>query len=294
VLLAEVDAAIDERRRVRHGVGILIVSSILFGIMAVCVRWAARELPAMQIAWVRFTGSFVLLLGVTRGRRLRPQPGNLSRVLLRGLLGCSAIICYFIAIKEIGAGLATLLHCMYPIPTAVIGVLLLGEPASWRLAAAIAANLAGIMLVVGPQVTLSGANLGGIGIALTGAVLAGGAVATARHLRSSEDASLITVYFMAVGTLVTAPAMMHGLPVMSPGAVVALAGVVVTSAAGQWMLHHGLGFTSASLGSLACATGVITAAGLEAVFLGEHLGIESLGGALLMIVAVGLAAGRGP
>ena len=76
----EVDAAIDERRRVRHGVGILILSSILFGVMAVCVRWAARELPAMQIAWVRFSGSLVLLLGVARGQRLRPKANasNLS------------------------------------------------------------------------------------------------------------------------------------------------------------------------------------------------------------------------
>jgi len=34
-------------------------------------------------------------------------------------------------------------------------------------------------------------------------------------------------------------------------------------------------------------------ANAEALFLGEHLGIASLGGAVLMIVAVGLAVGRG-
>ncbi len=75
--------------------------------------------------------------------------------------------------------------------------------------------------------------------------------------------------------------------------IVALAGVVATSAAGQWLLHHGLGFTSASLGSLACATSIVTAAGLEALVLGEHLGLASLAGAVLMIAAVGLAAGGG-
>lgn len=293
MLPAEVDVAIDDRGRVRHGIGILIASSVLFGVMAVCVRIAARELPSLQIAWVRFTGSFVLLYGLARGRRLRPRPGNLSRVLLRGGLGCSAIVCYFVAIGRIGAGLATLLHCTYPIPTAVLAVLFLGEPASWRLAVAIFVNLVGIVLVVGPQTTVATADLGGVAIALVGAVLAGGAVATARHLRGSEDASLITVYFMAVGALVTAPSLLGGMTVPSVVGVTALAGVIVTSAAGQWLLHHGLGFTSASLGSLACATGVVTAAGLEALFLGEHLGIASIGGALLMVVAIGLAAGRG-
>jgi drug/metabolite transporter (DMT)-like permease len=288
---AAVDTAVDENRRTRHGIAILIGSSLLFAVMAVCVRVAAREMPALQIAWVRFTGSFLLLFGLARGRRLRPQPGNAVRVLLRGVLGASAIVCYFVAIERLGAGLATLLHCMYPIPTAVIAVLVLGEPASVRLAGAIALNLVGLVLVVGPEATLVAGAGPGLVIALVGAVLAGGAVATARHLRASEPASLITVYFMAVGALMTAPALAFGVPATSRATVMALAGVVVTSAAGQWMLHHGLGFISASLGSLACATGVFTAGWLEAVVLGEHMRAESLVGALCMILAVGLAAG---
>jgi drug/metabolite transporter (DMT)-like permease len=292
VLPAAIDVALDERRHVRRGVGILIASAVLLGVMAVCVRVAARELPALQIAWVRFTGAFVLLYGLARGRRLRPRPGNLARVLLRGGLGCGAIVCYFAAIGRIGAGLATLVQCTYPIPTAILAVLLLGEPPSWQLAAAIAANLAGLVLVVGPAVTSASADPTGIAIALAGSLLAGGAVTTARHLRASEDASLITVYFMAVGAIATAPALLGGVPAPSPIGAAALVGVVVTSAAGQWLLHHGLGFTSASLGSLACATSIVTAAGLEALFLGEHLGVTSLGGAALMIAAVGLALGR--
>lgn len=268
----------------------MVGSSLLFAVMAVCVRVAAREMPALQIAWVRFAGSFVLLFGLTWGGRLRPQPGNLSRVLLRAVLGGSAIVCYFVAIEQIGAGLATLLHCMYPISTALIAVLVLNESGSRRLAGAIALNLAGLVLVVGPEATLGGATGGGIAIALTGAVLAGGAVATVRYLRATEPASLITVYFMAVGALMTAPALALGMPALSSVAVAALAGVVVTSAGGQWMLHYGLKFISASVGSLTCATGVFTTAWLEAILLGEHLRVESIGGALLMVLAVGLVA----
>jgi drug/metabolite transporter (DMT)-like permease len=287
------DVGAAGRARVRHGIGILIGSSILFGVMAVCVRVAGRELPALQIACVRFVGSFVLLFGAVRGRRLRPQPGNLGPVLLRGVLGCAAIVCYFVAIREIGAGLATILQCTYPLSTAVIAVLLLGEAASPRLAAALAVNLIGLVLVVGPSVSLAAVSAGGVAVGLLGALLAGGAVATARHLRGSEDASLITVYFMAVGALVTAPSLLPGWPALSGPAVAALVGVVVTSAAGQWLLHHGLGYTPASLGSLASATSVVTAAALEAALLGEHLAWASGVGALLMIGAVGLAAGRG-
>ncbi len=293
MLPVAIDAATAERRGVRHGIGVLIGSSLLFAVMAVCVRLAARELPVLQIAWVRFAGSFLLLFGLARGSGLRPQPGNLARVVLRGLLGAAAIVCYFVAIGRIGAGLATLLQCTYPIPTALIAMLVLDEPASWRLAGALALNLVGLVLVIGPEAASGAADLGGVALGLTGAVLAGGAVATARHLRATEDASLITIYFMAVGALVTAPALLMAVPSVSAVGVAALAGVVVTSASGQWLLHHGLGFTSASVGSLTCATGVFTAVGLEALFLGEHLPSTSVVGALVMSAAVGVAARRG-
>jgi len=280
------------RRRERQGIAFLVASSMLFAVMAICVRVAARELTAMQIAWVRFTGSFALLLGLARGRSLRPKPGNLSRVLLRALLGCLAIICYFVAIAEIGAGLATLIQCMYPIPTAVIAIRVLGEHWSRRLGAAIAFNLVGLVLVVGPGASLAGVSLFGLVVGLVGALLAGAAVATARHLRVTEDATLITVYFMAVGMVVTAPSMLGAIPPLPPAAMLALLGVVVTSAAGQWLLHHGLGYTSASVGGLTSATSVLTAAGLGALFLGEHLAPASMAGGMLMVLAVALATGR--
>lgn len=296
MLPAAIDAVVtvapDERRRVRHGIAVLIGSSLLFAVMAVCVRFAAREMPALQIVWLRFAGSFVLLYALARGQRLRPRAGNLSRVLLRGVLGAAAIVCYFVAIERIGAGLATLLHCMYPIPTAVIAVLVLKEPMSGRLVGAMLLNLVGLALVAGPEAASGTAGVVGLGIALSGAVFAGGAVATARHLRDSEDASLITVFFMAVGTVVTAPAWLLGVPAPSLAGVAALVGVIVTSAGGQWMLHHGLGFTSASVGSLTCATGVFTAAALKALLLGEHLPVQTLVGAVVMSVAVGVAMGR--
>ena len=138
----------------------------------------------------------------------------------------------------------------------------------------------------GPHVTLGGCS------ALGAAVLAGGAVATARHLRATENALLITTYFMAVGVAVTAPALLMGVPPLSVPLLLALGGVVLTSTAGQWLLHHGLGFASATQGSLAAATSVVTAAVLEALVLGVHLSAGTLVGACLMFSAVGLAVGR--
>ena len=95
--------------RVR-ALGIVVVAAVLFGMMAVLVRVACREMPPGQVTWIRFAGSFAVLLLAARGRSLRPSPGKYGRILLRGLLGACSISLYYYAIAEVGAGLATRSH----------------------------------------------------------------------------------------------------------------------------------------------------------------------------------------
>jgi drug/metabolite transporter (DMT)-like permease len=262
--------------------------------MAVCVRLATPHMAATQVACVRFAGSFLVLVLATRARQLRPGTGNAGRLILRGLLGGSAITCYYIGIGRAGAALATLLHSTYPVFTALFAVLLLGEPFTRRLGGALALNVVGTAVVLGSPRDLGTQVGSGTLVALLGGVLAGGALATASELRRSESASLVTIWFMAVGALLTAPSFVAGAPAWSSTLALALGGVVVTSASGQWLLHHGLGFVSATTGSLAAATGVLTTAVLEGVLLGQHLPGRVVAGGLLMLAAVGLAARTHP
>src|SRR5262249_60471749 len=138
-----------------------------------------------------------------------------GRLLLRGLLGAVSIMLYYFGIQEAGAGLATLLDCTYPIFTALWASLLMGETLSGRVGVALILNIIGVSVVLGtrgetgPHVTLGALS------SLAAAVLAGGAVATARHLRTTENAALITTYFMAVGTALSAPALSLGIPHLS-------------------------------------------------------------------------------
>jgi drug/metabolite transporter (DMT)-like permease len=270
------------------------LASVCFGAMAVCVRLAAADMAATQVACVRFAGSLLVLLLATRARALRPRPGNARRLLLRGVLGATAITCYYIGIGRAGAALATMLHSTYPVFTALFAVLLLGEPLTAALGVALALNAAGTVVVLGTP-SVAGTQVGsGALVALLGGVLAGGALATASELRRSETASLVTIWFMAVGALLTAPSFLLGTPAWSAALGLALVGVVLTSAAGQWLLHHGLGFVSATTGSLAAATGVVTTAVLEALVLGQRLPARVAAGGLLMLVAVGLASRAHP
>jgi drug/metabolite transporter (DMT)-like permease len=281
----------DRRTVLVRGIAVILCSSVLLGAMAVCVRVATREMPAGQVAFCRFLGSLLVLLALRGGRSLRPK-GLLPPLLLRGLLGGAAILIYYHAIGSAGAGLATLLHSTYPIWTAILATALLGERADARLALALGLFVTGIVVVVGPGADLGRDATTGSLSALCSAMLAGGAVAMARQLRLRESAYIVTIYFMAVGALVTAPALLSGLPALTSGLQLALAGVVLTSVSGQVLLHQGLGFAPATQASLAAATSVVSAAGFASLFIGEHLSPHTLLGSAILVIAVGLAVSR--
>ena len=97
---------------------------------------------------------------------------------------------------------------------------------------------------------------------------------------------------MFVGTLLTAPSLLAGLPVIDGPLALTLLAVIVTSVAGQLLLHLGLGFAPAIQASLAAATAVVSAAAFASLFLGEHLDAHTLLGAGVLVAAVGLAVGR--
>jgi drug/metabolite transporter (DMT)-like permease len=277
----------------RGGLSVIVAASVLFGGMAVLVRVAAREMPALQVTFVRFLGSFLVMLAMTRGRGLRARRGPVAPLLGRGVLGAAAIALYFLAIAGAGAGLATLLQNGYPVFAATFAAFLLREPFSRRLGAALALNATGVVLVLAPEARLDSAVTVGALAACSSALVSGGAVVAARHLRRTETAAVITTWFMAVGVVLTAPALALGLPPPSPALALALVGVVLSSVAGQWLLHHGLGYVSVARGSLTAATSVITAATLEATLLGQRLGSHAVAGACCMLAAIALAADRG-
>lgn len=280
--------------RLSQGMRTVMLSSLCFGSMAVCVGIATREMPASQVAFFRFLGSFLVMLGATRGRGLRVKPGNLAPIILRGVVGAAAIIFYFVGIAGVGPGLATLIQNTYPVFAAIFAGVFLGERMSGRLAIALGLNLIGVgVIVLGPESQIQ-VRIGlGVASAAGSAVLAGAAVTAVRHLRRSESASLITTWFMGVAMLATSPSLLWGLPPLTPRLVAALLGVVLTSIGGQWLLHHGLGFTTAAQGSLAAASNVLVATVLGALITGEGLTPEMFAGGALMFGAIILASRSG-
>jgi drug/metabolite transporter (DMT)-like permease len=260
--------------------------------MAVAVRAAAAHMDAVQIAWVRCAGSSLLLLVATRGRGLRPRRENWTQVALRGVLGASSLTLYYVAVAWAGAGLGTLLHCTYPVWTALYVGWRNGHRVGRPVLAALALNFAGAAVALGPHVTIgSNVRLGGI-VALVAGMLAGGAVATAGELRRSESTTLVTTWFMGTGAVLLLPSLALGIPPFTAPLAGTLVAVVGTSVVGQLLLHHGLGTVSATAGALATATSTITAALAEAALYGTPIPPRMLVAGAMMLSAVYLVGRR--
>ena len=198
-----------------RGVGVIVLASLLFGAMTVCVRSVAQEMAPLQVTFWRFFGSTLLLLLGSGWTSLRPAAAPMRVLILRGLLGAAAISLWFTGIRDIGAATATLLHSTYPLWATLLSVLVLGERFGWSIGVALGLNLVGIAVVVGPADASRPYAIRGALCSLAAGMFAGAAVATARQLRAQENASVITLWFMVTGTVVTAPSF-HCDPSWSP------------------------------------------------------------------------------
>jgi len=194
----------DERRR-WLGTWFLILSSLMFALMAVSAKEAAAHLPGAEVACLRFViGAVLVLVLVAGGLKLRPQ--SLWALLLRGLLGGGGVLLYFIAISHLPVGIATLLNNSSPLFVAMFSWLFLREPLGGRTVLALLVTSLGVGLVVLGNGSSSGAQpleSRWVLAALGSAVLAGGAVTTVRAMRKREGSWEIFLAFCLIGSLVT-------------------------------------------------------------------------------------------
>ena len=260
--------------------------------MAVAVRLAAAHMDAVQIAFVRCAGSFLVLLAATRGQGLKPRRENWAAVALRGALGVSSLTLYYVAVAWAGAGLGTLIHCTYPVWTALYVGWRNKHRISTEVLVALVLNFCGAAVAVGPNIGVGSSVRLGAAVALLAGMLAGGAVATAGQLRQSESTTLVTTWFMGTGAVLLLPSLAWGIPPLTAPLAWTLVAVVGTSVIGQLLLHHGLGTVSATAAALATATSTITAALAEAALYGTPVPPRMLVAGVMMLGAVWLVGRR--
>lgn len=215
-----------------RGFALMAASSLMISLMSVLARLTRgmEALSAFSTSFFRFAigGAAVAVWLMLSGRSMRPRRPFL--LLIRGLLGSSAMVVYFHAIVTIGLAKASLLIYTAPIWAAVLAPLTTKESPSIRLWACVLSAFGGLYLLLLPSGGFGGVSA--VDLAALGAgVLGGLAILVIKRLSAVESAPMIFLGLAAVGVLTTS------VPTLNEGAAYSLP---------AWGLLIGIGVCGAS------------------------------------------------
>lgn len=183
----------------------LLLGEALLAIMGAIIKHLSDTLSTEQIVFARnLTALLVLLPLLSRSGFEAVKTRHIRWHLMRGLVGISAMYCYFWALGHLPLTEAFLVKLSGPLFMPLLAWWWLREPMNSRSWVALGVGFFGVIITLNPdsENTLNIAAL----VALTGAVLAALAKVTIRRMSATESSQTIVFYFALIGTLLTAPA----------------------------------------------------------------------------------------
>lgn len=271
-----------------RGTPLLVFSSFLFAVMALCTRLLAGRLSPGQVASGRFLIGLVFLAIYFPALGRKPRYGRLSLWALRGIFGGAAVYLYFIAIDRMTVGPAVMLNACWPIYAAIIGWLFLRERVTGPLLAGLALTTLGAGLVMWSSMA-GGASLSlGLGAwaGMGSAVLGGAAVVVVRALRHDTDSATVFFSFCLFGLLFSLPFALQDWRPLGWDVALPLLGVGLTSVAAQMTFTYAFGYVTAVAGGVATQLTPAFSWVMGALLLSEPVSPLAVTGALVCVSGV--------
>ena len=263
----------------------MIFGSVCFGTMNALVKWTAFHADVWMIIMVR---SAVIALAVAifaASRGLSPKVSDKRKMLLRCVVGLTAMILYFTALGRIPIGQAVTLQYTAPLFVALLSGRVIRERVEPVVALLVGTAFAGIVLIVSPD--LSSIDSDAL-LALGSGFFAAMAYMYVRELRNTDSASSVVFWFAAfsvVGSIFQALPDVAGLEWKT---VAALIGIGIGAGGGQVGITMAYHRANAAWVSAFSYLTVIVATFYGFTLFNETLGASDwLGG--LLIVGSGIA-----
>ena len=263
----------------------MIFGSVCFGTMNALVKWTAFHADVWMIIMVR---SAVIALAVAifaASRGLSLKVSDKRTMLLRCVVGLTAMILYFTALGRIPIGQAVTLQYTAPLFVALLSGRVIRERVEPVVALLVGTAFAGIVLIVSPD--LSSIDSDAL-LALGSGFFAAMAYMYVRELRNTDSASSVVFWFAAfsvVGSIFQALPDVAGLEWKT---VAALIGIGIGAGGGQVGITMAYHRANAAWVSAFSYLTVIVATFYGFTLFNETLGASDwLGG--LLIVGSGIA-----
>lgn len=221
-----------------EGIAWILAASLFFSLMGALSKIVVPQVGVAVVLFWRSLIAAVISLGALRAQRQALRPGRPWLLLLRSVLGLTAMGSFFWALGQIPLGTATTLLYTAPLLTVLLSGVLLGEePRRGALVLTLVAFV-GVALIVRPAVI---AMEWGTLMALIAGLAAALARMAVRGMRATDSPSRIVFGFSTFSTLATAPL---ALGVLDLGLT---ASPSTASAWWPWLLGVGLAATAGQL-----------------------------------------------
>jgi len=187
----------------------MIVASLLFACMGVCVKLGAASFSTGELVFYRgFIGLIIVAL-LARVQGVSLYTHNWRLQLTRALAGSAALMCYFYAIASLPLATAVTLNYTSPIFVALLLALWFRERLRGPVLASVALGFVGVVLLLKP--TLQADQWLGACAGLGSGLVASIAYINVRELgRAGEPEARTVLWFSAVTTVLGIPWALSG------------------------------------------------------------------------------------
>lgn len=198
-------------RRLSSGLVYMVGAAFFFSLMTLFIKLVGQRLPSQEIVLVRSAVTLIYSYLAVRWAQVSPWGQNRGKLLLRGLFGFGAMICFYFALTKLPLADTTAIFFSNPVLTALFAAFFLDEHLGVREVVGALLSFGGIMLIAQPSFlfsTSSGTlNLAYVGVTILGAACAAAGYTVVRNLRTSEHPTVVVFYLPLVATVGSIPTM---------------------------------------------------------------------------------------
>jgi len=241
--------AVADRDRPLVGIACKVAATLMFAVMFAAIRWLGPYFPIGEIVFFRSALGIPVIVAaayVTGGPALLATR-RIDSHALRSIAGTIAMFCNFAAYTYLPLADATALGFAAPLFVVILAALMLSERVHVYRWSAVIAGFIGVLIIAGPEASLSRGALYGATFALTGAGLTAVAMIFLRRMSAHEHSITIAFYFMLTSAAVSLTTLLFGWNCPTPWEAAIILSTGLAGGAGQLFLSFSYRFGEASV-----------------------------------------------
>jgi len=176
----------------------MTLSAVAFSLMALCVKFVTETVSAFEIVFFRSFFGMLLVLPLIWKKQAPLWGKERSKLVLRGISGCLALLLHFYTISKLDLGLAVMLNYTAPIFAVILAVFFLKERPGLLVWLLIPLAFLGVILLNTHSVMSWRPE---VWLALLSSVFAAVAYVTIRTIKHRESPLTVIFYFTLISSI---------------------------------------------------------------------------------------------